>query len=158
MVKVRLCTILAFSMLVFASFAPAAFAQVNIGDDDDKDGRAVTVVDCSQVQNAFAGQYAASQGQYAADDGDVAGVAQELNISQNQVNSCLGGGTGDNKPGKNEEDGGDDDEKPPEGEDEVIKGTVAADELPNTGGPSLLALGLGFALVAGGISLVRPRR
>ena len=155
--KVRFYVILACSMLVFASFASTAFAQANSGNDDK--GRDVTFVDCSQVQNAVVVQYGASGGQYAAGDGEIAGIAQELNITQNQVNSCLDGGTDDDKPAKNENDEDDkNDENLPEGKDDVIAGTVAADELPATGGPALISLGLGLALVAGGVSLARAGR
>lgn len=155
MVRVRFFSILMCSMLVFVSFASTAFAQANSEDNDN--GRDVTFVDCSQVQNVVAIQYGVSQGQYVADGEEIAGIAQELNITQNQVNSCLDGDTDDDKPAKNEDDDKND-ENLPEGKDDVIDGTVAADELPATGGLSLISLGLGLALVVGGVSLVRAGR
>jgi len=130
----------------------------------------ITIADCSQVQNAFSvsqGQYgnanAVAQYQSAA----VAVVSQEMDISQSQVNACLvnvgGGGDGDGGG-----DGGDDTAEtgdaskntaPPDTAAAVIDDTIPkADELPETGGASLLALGAGVALVAGGASLIRLRR
>jgi hypothetical protein len=69
--------------MVLAAAAPV-FAQATAGDVD------VQYVDCSQVQAA-----AAAQGQYgdatAGDVASAAAIAQELNITQEQVNACLGG-------------------------------------------------------------------
>jgi hypothetical protein len=130
--------------MVLAAAAPA-FAQAIGGDVD------VQYVDCSQVQAA-----AAAQGQYgdatAGDLGSAAAIAQELGISQEQVNACLGGVAA--------------------GDDIVVDGddataaaaaTAAASAsagataaagaaaLPETGGASLIALGAGALLVAGGL-------
>jgi hypothetical protein len=151
--------------MVLVAAAPA-FAQATAGDVD------VQYVDCSQVQAA-----AAAQGQYGdAESGDVASaaaIAQELNITQEQVNACLGGVAA--------------------GEDIIVEGEAAEADaaaataaaagaaaapaaaggeaaaaaggeaaapaaaaaaggaLPETGGASLLALGAGALLVAGGL-------
>ncbi|HSK98807.1 MAG TPA: hypothetical protein VK869_00585, partial [Rubrobacteraceae bacterium] len=139
--------------MVLAAAAPA-FAQAVGGDVD------VQYVDCSQVQAA-----AAAQGQYGdADAGDVASaaaIAQELNITQEQVNACLEGVAA----------GGD---ITVEGDDGTAAAAASASAaaaagaaaggaaaggsaaaaggaLPETGGASLLALGAGALLVAGGL-------
>lgn len=77
----------AFTAVLLAAIllASPAFAQAEGGNVN------VVNIDCSQVQTALA-----NQGQYgdatAAPDGDdaVAEIAQELNITQAQVNACLG--------------------------------------------------------------------
>lgn len=72
-------------LLACALLATPALAQANAeaGDVD------IQVVDCSQVQNAVA-----NQGQYgdarATGENAVAAIAQELNITQAQVDACLG--------------------------------------------------------------------
>src|SRR5215212_4050237 len=63
--------------MVLAAAAPA-FAQANAV------GRSVQYVDCDQIQAAATGQYNTDNQQ------DLAGVAQELGVSQNQVLACLG--------------------------------------------------------------------
>ena len=178
--KARLLAVLLVSSLVLASAANVALAQATAGkgqatageatagDDRDNDRADVTIVDCSQVQNAFGsqGQYGNASAQYLSEA--IAVVSQELNISQNQVNECLGGQKddgnrdGDNEDGDNEGEGtgtsdteGNDLE---DGEKNVLAGTDPGGTLPKTGGPSLLALGAGVALVAGGASLIRFRR
>ena len=167
--------VLLVSTLFLASIAPVAFAQGT--DGEGRDGN-VTIVDCSQVQNLFVqGQYgnANASAQYQSDA--IALISQELNISQDQVNLCLVnvGGDGDSGGG-----GGDDDEEEAGAEDDeeagaeeaagveaaetddegdVIASTVPeVEELPETGGASLLALGAGLVMVAGGVSLIRFRR
>ena len=157
--KARLLAVLLISTLVLASAAPVAFAQA------ERDP-SVQYVDCSQVQGAFASQYGNAN---AIGDGNTAEVAQELNISQNQVNACLGnlGEEGDEKPPVDDSGKDPDDENTTESEEEtqtdgqaaVLAGTVPkVDELPNTGGPSLLTVALGVALIVGGASLIRFRR
>ncbi|HEX2742580.1 MAG TPA: LPXTG cell wall anchor domain-containing protein [Rubrobacter sp.] len=133
--------------MVLAAAAPA-FAQAVGGNVD------IQYVDCSQVQAAAAaqGQYGdatadadASAGDFAsaADADAAAAIAQELGITQEQVNACLGGIDND------EVSGG--------GTTTVTVTTTgtstatAAAELPSTGGTSLLALGAGALLVAGGL-------
>ena len=143
-----------------------ALAQVTVSGDNNT---GVQYVDCSQVQAAFGAQYGDQNA--AANDNSEAAVANELNISQNQVNACLGesgGNPGDdtppadnstppanNTPAANDKSPASEDE----GRDDVLAGTIPKTAvLPDTGGPSLLALGVGVALVAGGISLIRFRR
>ena len=139
--------------MVLAAAAPA-FAQAVAGDVDAQ------YVDCSQVQAA-----AAAQGQYgdatARGVSNAAAIAQELGISQEQVNACIEG------VAAGEDIVVDDDE----GTVVAIEdgGTVVAHEggtamagggtaaaaaggaLPETGGASLIALGAGALLVAGGL-------
>src|SRR4028119_2367194 len=69
--------------MVLAAAAPA-LAQVTVAGDDNT---AAQYVDCSQVQAALGVQYGDDS---AAVDDSVAGAADELGITQNQVNACLG--------------------------------------------------------------------
>ena len=169
--KARLITILLVSMLILAMAAPLALAQATTGDgkataggdqatagdgkatagdDRDNDNADITIVDCSQVRNAFGSQdqYANASAQYQSEA--IAIVSQELNISQNQVNECFGDQTddADTDAAANELE---------DGKEDVLAGTDPGGTLPDTGGPSLLALGAGLALVAGA-SLIRIRR
>jgi LPXTG-motif cell wall-anchored protein len=187
--------------LVALSAAPALAQDAIAVGGGNAQGGDVQYVDCSQVQNAVQSQY----GNAVADDRAVAIVANEQNISQNQVNACLGnvGQSGGNPNGGNPngadpngtsrggdldcddfdtqaeaqaefdddpsdpngldadgdklacEDNGDDDDN---GKGDLVPGTAAATTLPETGGPSVLALGAGLALIAGAASLVRFRR
>ncbi|CAA9391342.1 MAG: hypothetical protein AVDCRST_MAG03-632 [uncultured Rubrobacteraceae bacterium] len=196
--KARLLTVLLVSMLILAMAAPLALAQATAkdgqataggdqatagdgqataGEDRDNDNANITIVDCSQVQNAFVqGQYGNANASAQYDSDAVAVVAQELDISQAQVNSCLVnvGDDGDENGGNTDDGGGDTDDDrsdasgdaSEENEDvaastkkDVMAGTIPeVASLPNTGGPSLLALGAGLALVVGGASLIRFRR
>ena len=145
-IELRKVMLLAAMLAMVLAAAAPAFAQAVAGDVD------VQYVDCSQVQAA-----AAAQGQYGdatADDlGSAAAIAQELGISQEQVNACLEGVAA--------------------GEDIIVEGGTAAAAtaaasasaaaggsasaaagaaaLPETGGASLIALGAGALLVAGGL-------
>jgi hypothetical protein len=134
--------------MVLAAAAPV-FAQATAV------GGSVQYVDCDQIQAAATGQY------NVANDQDLAGIAQELGVSQNQVLACLdsiaagrdvnintasasaatvtvtasaGGGGGG---------GG--------GSASSSASAAAGGALPSTGGASLLALGAGALLVAGGL-------
>ena len=139
--------------MVLAAAAPA-FAQATIGDETQ-------YVDCSQVQAAVAGQYGDANA--AADDESIAGAANELGISQTQVNACLGdinvGGGDDDGTVVADDDGtvvaDDDGGTVAAGDDGSASAAAAtaaaAGELPETGGASLLALGAGALLVAGGL-------
>ena len=130
--------------MVLAAAAPA-FAQATAV------GGSVQYVDCDQIQAAATGQY------NVANEQDLAGIAQELGVSQNQVSACLdsiaagedvnintgsasavtvtasaGGGGGGGCGGGS-------------------ASAAAGGELPDTGGASLFALGAGALLVAGGL-------
>jgi hypothetical protein len=131
--------------MVLAAAAPA-FAQANAV------GGSVQYVDCDQVQAAATGQYNTNN------DQDLAGVAQELGVSQNQVLACLGSiaagrdvnintasasaatSTATTKGGGGGGGGG-----------SASAASAAGGSLPSTGGASLLALGAGALLVAGGL-------
>src|ERR687894_439855 len=128
--------------MVLAAAAPA-LAQVTVAGDDNN---AAQYVDCSQVQLAVGAQYGDQNA--AASDDSVAAAANELGITQNQVNACLGEVSDVNQ-----------------GEDAVgdvvidengsvvatVEASPATETLPETGGASLLALGAGALLVAGGL-------
>ncbi|CAN5593778.1 hypothetical protein BH24ACT18_BH24ACT18_19770 [soil metagenome] len=96
--KARLLAVLLVSTLVLASAAPMAFSQASAGEGGDSGN--VTIVDCSQVQNAFGiqDQYSNATAQYQSEA--IAVVSQEMNIAQNQINACLGG-----QPDGNNDDG-----------------------------------------------------
>ena len=134
-----------------------ALAQKAGGNRDPN----IQYVDCSQVQSAIGGQYgnATALGRDA-----TAEVAQELNITQNQVNACLGtAGQETTKEettkGKTTKGGGRSGEETTvvDGETVIIPKEVAADRLPETGGPT----GGGYALAVGcvliGVSLILNR-
>ena len=132
----RLLAVLSALALLLAAFGPAALAQESRAN--------VQYVDCSQVQTAEG-----NQGQYGDASGD---VAQELNISQEQVNECLGGGLERNERGGEETtvvDG-----------ETIILTDVAADQLPKTGGASFagLLLASGCALLGAGLLVHRISR
>jgi alanyl-tRNA synthetase len=136
--------------MVLAAAAPA-FAQANAV------GGSVQYVDCDQIQAAATTQYNTNN------DQDLAGIAQELGVDQNQVLACLGSlaagrdvnintaspstvtvtakatSTSTAKSGG----GG--------GGGSASAASAAGGSLPSTGGASLLALGAGALLVAGGL-------
>src|SRR5215218_6337535 len=147
--------------MVLAAAAPA-FAQANAV------GGSVQYVDCDQVQAAATGQYNTDNTQ------NQAGIAQELGVSQNQVLACLGsiaagrnvnintasasaatstattkagggggGGGGGGTASASAGGGG--------GGGSASAASAAGGSLPSTGGASLLALGAGALLVAGGL-------
>ena len=138
--------------MVLAAAAPA-FAQANAV------GGSVQYVDCDQIQAAATGQYNTDNEQ------DLAGVAQELGVSQNQVLACVGsiaagedvnintasgtaaagggGGKGTATAAATATAGG--------GGGGGSASAAAGGALPPTGGASLIALGAGALLVAGGL-------
>jgi hypothetical protein len=145
--------------MVLAAAAPA-FAQATAV------GGSVQYVDCDQIQAAVTAQYNTGNEQ------DLAGVAQELGVSQNQVLACVGSIAAGRDVNVNTADGT---AAPKDGGG---KGTVTAKAggtaaataagggggggtaaaagaaggaLPPTGGASLIALGAGALLVAGGL-------
>jgi hypothetical protein len=146
--------ILAAAAPAFAQASATASATASAGATAV--GGSVQYVDCDQIQAAATGQYNTDNQQ------DLAGVAQELGVSQNQVLACLdsiaagenvnintasasaatttatataGGGGGGG--------GG--------GSASASASAAAGGALPPTGGASLIALGAGALLVAGGL-------
>jgi hypothetical protein len=141
--------------MVLAAAAPA-FAQASAV------GGSVQYVDCDQIQAAVTGQYNTDNEQM------LAGVAQELGVSQNQVLACLdsiaagedvnintaagtaaakgtAGATATATAGGGGGGGG---------SASAAAGSASAaagGALPSTGGASLIALGAGALLVAGGL-------
>jgi hypothetical protein len=153
--KARLIAVLVISLLIVLLVATAVYAKDNRGPN-------VQYVDCSQVQNAVGGQYGSAT---AIGRDATAEVAQELNISQNQVNACLGNIGVDETTEKTDETTEETTGKERSGEETTVvdgqtilmpKG-VAADKLPDTGGPT----GGGFVLAAGcallGVGLIANR-
>jgi hypothetical protein len=145
--------LLAAVMAMILAAAAPAFAQANAV------GGSVQYVDCDQIQAAATGQYNTDNQQ------DLAGIAQELGVSQNQVLACFrsiaagnnvnvntasasaatatataggGGGGGGGGGSASAAAGG-------------SASAAAGGALPPTGGASLLALGAGALLVAGGL-------
>jgi hypothetical protein len=135
--------------MVLAAAAPA-FAQANAV------GGSVQYVDCDQIQAAATGQYNVGNQQ------DLAGIAQELGVDQNQVSACLNSIAA----------GRDVNIKTPAPAAPTPKATAAPTPkataaptpkatatatasapaaLPPTGGAPVLALGAGALLVAGGL-------
>ncbi len=130
--------------MVLAAAAPS-FAQTATGGDV-----AVLQYSCDQIQAAVNTQYQAGEG-----TGAVAGAAQALHIDQQQVLACFGtafalqdstvnvGGDGGGDHGTatataSAGGGG-------------SASAAAGGALPDTGGASLIALGAGALLVAGGL-------
>ena len=151
--------LLAAVMAMILAAAAPAFAQANAV------GGSVQYADCDQIQAAATGQYNTDNQQNAA------GVAQELGVSQNQVLACLGSiaagrnvninaasasasaatstatakmkATSTATAGGGGGGGG--------GGSASAASAAAGGALPSTGGASLLALGAGALLVAGGL-------
>ena len=135
--------------MVLATAAPA-FAQATAV------GGSVQYVDCDQIQAAATVQSNTGNEQ------DLAGIAQELGVSQNQVLACLGsiaagedvnintaagtaaagGGTAAATAAGGGGGGGG---------GTASAAAAAGGALPETGGASLIALGAGALLVAGGL-------
>ena len=140
--------------MVMAAAAPA-FAQTAVGGD-----AVVLQYSCNQIQAAVNTQYQAGEG-----TGAVAGAAQSLGVNQNAVLACFGtaaaaqqstinvntatagggttviakkGGTATATAGGGGGGGG-------------SASAAAGGALPATGGASLIALGAGALLVAGGL-------
>ena len=141
--------------MVLAAAAPA-FAQASAV------GGSVQYVDCDQIQAAVTGQYNTDNQQ------DLAGVAQELGVSQNQVLACVGSIAAGEDVNINTAAGtaaakGTAHAKGTAGATATAGGgggggggggsasAAAGGALPSTGGASLIALGAGALLVAGGL-------
>ena len=129
--------------MVLAAAAPA-FAQSAVGGDV-----AILQYSCDQIQAAVNTQYQQGEGV-----GAVAGAAQALHIDQQQVLACFGTaaalqestinvGGGKHAKTATATAGG--------GGGGGSASAAAGGALPDTGGASLIALGAGALLVAGGL-------
>jgi hypothetical protein len=128
--------------MVLAAAAPA-LAQTAVGGDT-----AVLQYSCDQIQAAVNTQYQAGEGV-----GAVAGAAQSLGIDQQQVLACFGTAAAaqdstiivDGTASATASAGGGG------GGGGGSASAAAGGALPSTGGASLIALGAGALLVAGGL-------
>ena len=124
--------------MVLAAAAPA-FAQTAVGGDV-----AVLQYSCDQIQAAVNTQYQAGEG-----TGAVAGAAQSLGIDQQQVLACFG--TAAAAQDSTIIVGDDDDDGTVTAGNGGDATAAVGGALPDTGGASLIALGAGALLVAGGL-------
>ncbi len=142
--------------MVMAAAAPA-FAQTATGGD-----AVVLQYSCNQIQGALDVQYQQGEG-----TGAVAGAAQALGVDQNAVLACFGTAAAAQQSTINVNTATADSAK--KGTAHAKKGTATASAgggggggggsasaaaggaLPETGGASLIALGAGALLVAGGL-------
>ena len=134
--------------MVLAAAAPA-FAQATAV------GGSVQYVDCDQIQAAATGQYNVDNQQ------ELAGIAQELGVSQNQVLACLDSIAAGEDVNINTAAGSASASASATASATATAGgggggggsasAAAGGALPSTGGASLLALGAGALLVAGGL-------
>jgi hypothetical protein len=121
--------------MVLAAAAPS-FAQTATGGD-----ATILQYSCDQIQAAVNTQYQQGEG-----TGAVAGAAESLGIDQQQVLACFGTAAAlqDSTVNVNVGGGGG-------GGGAGAAGAAAGGALPPTGGASLIALGAGALLVAGGL-------
>jgi hypothetical protein len=121
--------------MVLAAAAAPALAQTATGEDST-----TLQYSCDQIQAAVDTQYQAGQGTAAA-----ASAAADLGIDQQQVLACFGTAAAlqDSQINVNVGGGG--------GGGGGAAATAAGGALPPTGGASLIALGAGALLVAGGL-------
>jgi hypothetical protein len=146
----RKAMLLAAVMAMVLAAAAPAFAQATAV------GGSVQYVDCDQIQAAATGQYNVENDQEA-----LAALAQELGVDQNQVLACFrsiaagrdvnintasaSAATVTAKATSTAKAGGGG------GGGSASAASAAGGSLPSTGGASLLALGAGALLVAGGL-------
>ena len=150
--KLRKVMLLAAMLAMVLAAAAPALSQTAVGGDS-----AVLQYSCNQIQAAVNTQYQLGEG-----TGAVAGAAQSLGINQNAVLACFGTAVAAQQSTINVNTATADGAK---------KGTVTATAkgggggtasagsasaaaggaLPETGGASLIALGAGALLVAGGL-------
>ena len=129
--------------MVLAAAAPA-FAQTAVGGD-----ATVLQYSCNQIQAALDVQYQQGEG-----TGAVAGAAQALGVDQNQVLACFGTAVAAQQSTINVNTataGGGDGGGTAGGGGGGSASAAAGGALPETGGASLIALGAGALLVAGGL-------
>jgi len=139
--------------MVLAAAAPA-IAQTAVGGDT-----AILQYSCDQIQAAVDTQYQAGEGV-----GAVAGAAQSMSVDQQQVLACFGtaaaaqdstiviGGGGGGGGGGTASATSSASSSASATASAMASATASAPAtLPSTGGASLIALGAGVLLVAGGL-------
>jgi hypothetical protein len=133
--------------MVLAAAAPA-LAQTAVGGDT-----AILQYSCDQIQAAVNTQYQAGEG-----TGAVAGAAQSLGVDQQQVLACFGTAAAAqdvvvnvNTASAGGDGGGTATAGGGGGGGGGSASAAAGGALPSTGGASLIALGAGALLVAGGL-------
>ncbi len=126
--------------MVLAAAAPA-LSQTAVGGDV-----AVLQYSCDQIQAAVNTQYQQGEG-----TGAVAGAAQILHIDQQQVLACFGTAAAAQESTVNVHAGGGTATASAGGGGGGSASAAAGGALPDTGGASLIALGAGALLVAGGL-------
>jgi hypothetical protein len=126
--------------MVLAAAAPA-FAQSAVGGDV-----AILQYSCDQIQAAVNTQYQAGEG-----TGAVAGAAQSLGIDQQQVLACFGTAAALQDSTINVNVDGTATATATATAGGGTAAAAAGGALPPTGGASLIALGAGALLVAGGL-------
>src|SRR5215212_5575032 len=148
-IELRKLILLAAVMAMILAAAAPVFAQANAV------GGSVQYVDCDQIQAAATGQYNVNN-----DQEDLAALAQQLGVDENQVLACFESIAAGNDVNINTASasaaatatatatasasaGG--------GGGGGSASAAAGGALPSTGGASLLALGAGVLLVAGGL-------
>jgi hypothetical protein len=148
--ELRKITLLVALLAMGLAAAAPAFAQANAV------GGSVQYVDCDQIQAAATGQYNVGNQQ------DLAGIAQNLGVSQNQVSACLQSiAAGRNVNIKTPSPAAPTPKAtaaptPKATAAPTPKATATATAsapaaLPPTGGAPVLALGAGALLLAGGL-------
>lgn len=143
----KVMLIAAMLAMVLAAAAPA-LAQTAVGGDT-----AILQYSCDQIQAAVNTQYQAGEGV-----GAVAGAAQALHIDQQQVLACFGTAAAAqdvvvnvNTASAGGDGGGTTTATAGGGGGGGSASAAAGGALPSTGGASLIALGAGALLVAGGL-------
>ena len=130
--------------MVLAAAAPA-LAQTAVGGDT-----VVLQYSCDQIQAAVNTQYQAGNGV-----GAVAGAAEALDVTQQQVLACFGTAAAAQNSTINVGGGGGGGGGTATASASASAGgsasAAAGGALPSTGGASLIALGAGALLVAGGL-------
>jgi hypothetical protein len=141
----RKVMLLAAVMAMILAAAAPAFAQASAV------GGSVQYVDCDQIQAAATGQYNVANDQEA-----LAALAQELGVDQNQVLACFksiaaGRDVNINTASASAAATATATAAVSAQYDDGSASAAAGGALPDTGGASLLALGAGVLLVAGGL-------
>ena len=140
--------------MVLAAAAPALAQAVSVGEGDDVQYNAVCQNILGSVGNITNTQGGAAIANANDDSAAAAEVAQKQGVSIEQVNQCLNVGQGAAPAAPVQQYAGaaqQDVVASPTATATASATAAAGGELPETGGTSLLALGAGALLVAGGL-------